>query len=84
VNGWPAPSVIVLASGRGERGHPVGFCPAFDEALANLSVNQGAARIITAQAAIELIVTNAGCVTDIDTLADLERVRDWMTRAKTR
>jgi molybdenum cofactor cytidylyltransferase len=58
-----------------QRGHPVGFGRAYYAQLADLSGNQGAARVITAQAAIKLIVTDIGCVTDIDTLADLEQAQ---------
>jgi molybdenum cofactor cytidylyltransferase len=56
----------------GQRGHPVGFSAKYVSELSNLEGNRGAAQVINAQAAIELIVSDMGCVMDIDTLQDLE------------
>ena len=58
----------------GVRGHPVGFSAACRVDLESLKGNQGAAPVLIAWAAIELVVTDAGVVTDIDTLDDLKRV----------
>ncbi len=58
----------------GQYGHPVGFGTACRDALLYLTGNQGAALVLRAWGAIELVVTDAGVVTDIDTLEDLERV----------
>lgn len=55
-----------------QRGHPVGFGRTYAEKLANLKGNKGAAQLIIAELATELIVNDVGCVTDIDTLQDLE------------
>lgn len=63
-------AVVPVHAGR--RGHPVAFGAACGDALAVLEGNQGAARILSGRAAIELIVDDVGCVTDIDTVADLE------------
>ena len=61
----------------GQRGHPVGFSAACGAELAVLEGNQGAVHVLRAHHAIELIVDDIGCVTDIDTveaLAAAERV----------
>ncbi len=60
---------------QGERGHPVGFAASSGSELQNLKGNKGAAGILAARAAIELIVNDAGCVMDIDTLEQLEAAR---------
>lgn len=59
----------------GQRGHPVRFAPACGDALTHLQGNQGAAPVVSARVASKLIVSDAGCVLDIDTVADLERAR---------
>jgi molybdenum cofactor cytidylyltransferase len=66
---------VVVPVHQGSRGHPVGFAQGCREALLNLQGNQGAARIANAQAAIELIVDDAGITQDVDTVEDLERLR---------
>jgi molybdenum cofactor cytidylyltransferase len=71
-------SSLVYPMLAGQRGHPVGFGRAYAEQLANLKGNKGAAQLINAGAATELIVTDVGCVTDIDTLQDLEKARQLL------
>jgi molybdenum cofactor cytidylyltransferase len=68
-------SSLVYPMFAGQRGHPVGFGRTYAAQLADLKGNKGAAQLIIAQAAIELIVTDVGCVTDIDTLQDLKRAQ---------
>jgi molybdenum cofactor cytidylyltransferase len=63
---------LVYPKFQGQRGHPVGFSRIYAAQLENLQGNKGAAQLIVAQAATELIVNDVGCVTDIDTLEDLE------------
>lgn len=63
----------VVPTYRGQRGHPVGFSGACAVQLLALSGRQGAARVLAAHGALELAVNDVGCVTDIDTLADLQR-----------
>lgn len=58
-----------------QRGHPVRFAATCGDVLAVLEGNQGAAPVVAAQAAIKIIVTDPGCVMDIDTLDDLRRAR---------
>lgn len=62
---------VVVPVYQGQRGHPVGFQASCREALLNLRGEKGAARVVIARAAIELIVNDVGCVFDIDTVADL-------------
>lgn len=63
---------VVVPVVQGRRGHPVGFSAACGPALRALAGPQGAAVVIRAHAAFLLAVDDIGCVTDIDTLADLE------------
>ena len=60
---------------QGQRGHPVGFAAASGSELQNLKGNRGAAGILSAQSAIELIVSDAGCAMDVDTLEQLVAAR---------
>ena len=62
---------VVIPVCGGRRGHPVGFAAACGPDLAILEGNEGAARIVRSRIAMELIVSDAGTVTDIDTVADL-------------
>lgn len=65
----------------GQRGHPVRFAASCGDALASLKGNQGAAPVVSAREAIKMIVSDPGCVLDIDTVADLERARvAWENR----
>lgn len=69
---------VVLPTFEGRRGHPVGFSGGCRDALLALKGHQGATRIVAAQAAMALTVHDAGAVTDIDTLADLERAAQML------
>lgn len=64
----------VFPTFEGQRGHPVGFSVQCRAGLESLKGNQGAAPVLAAYHAIELVVSDAGAVTDIDTLDDLNRV----------
>lgn len=75
-----ADHAAVLPMYEGQRGHPVGFSAACRSELESLKGNQGAALVLIAHAAIELVVTDAGSVTDIDTVDDLNRVAQQMAR----
>ena len=57
----------------GQRGHPVRFAARFGPALMALTGDQGAAGIARAAGVTEWVVGDAGCVTDIDTMQDLQR-----------
>ncbi len=60
----------------GQRGHPVGFGAQAGARLMNLQGNQGAAPVFIEYFATKIIVKDVGCVMDIDTLAQLQAVRD--------
>jgi molybdenum cofactor cytidylyltransferase len=74
-------SSLVYPMFEGQRGHPVGFGPTYASQLTNLKGNKGAAQLIIAGAATELIVNDVGCMTDIDTLQDLERAQKLLAGA---
>jgi molybdenum cofactor cytidylyltransferase len=62
---------------RGQRGHPVGFARRCRDALLALEGNQGAAPVLRAQRAINMVanvvVDDVGIVIDIDTIDALAR-----------
>lgn len=66
---------VVVPVFEGQRGHPVRFAPVCGAALAALQGPQGAAAVINGFRSLRCPVTDRGCVTDIDTLADLEQAR---------
>ena len=66
---------VVMPVCNGQRGHPVGFSAVCRDSLLGLTGNQGAARVIKSCKAIEIIVSDIGCVTDVDTVQDLERAQ---------
>lgn len=72
----PMDAAVLVPTYAGQRGHPVRFAAECGDALVNLKGNRGAALVVAAQAAIEIIVNDPGCVQDIDTVADLQRARD--------
>lgn len=65
-----APLVVPLY--RGQRGHPVGFAAAMGAALAGLRGDRGAAGLLQGRRVSQLVTGDIGCITDIDTLADLQ------------
>jgi molybdenum cofactor cytidylyltransferase len=64
----------VFPTFEGRRGHPVGFSAQCRAGLESFKGNQGATPVLADYHAIELVVNDAGAVTDIDTLDDLNRV----------
>ncbi|MGH6627185.1 MAG: nucleotidyltransferase family protein [Burkholderiaceae bacterium] len=64
---------VVLPVCLGQRGHPVAFGAPCREELLSLKGDRGAAQVVRSHVAIELIVSDVGCITDIDTLEDLQR-----------
>lgn len=64
---------VVVPTFEGQRGHPVGFASVCRDALRVLQGNRGAALVVQAYGATELIVDDMGTVTDIDTVQDLQR-----------
>ncbi|MCY7309018.1 MAG: nucleotidyltransferase family protein [Rhodoferax sp.] len=71
---------IVLPRYRGERGHPVGFSAACGPALMALRGDKGAAGLLRERGVHDLVLRDAGCFTDIDTVDDLERARQLLAR----
>ncbi|MBC7917177.1 MAG: NTP transferase domain-containing protein [Rhodoferax sp.] len=72
---------VLVPMFEGQRGHPVRFAASCGDALADLQGNQGAAPVVSARAAIKMVVNDAGCVMDIDTVTDLERARQFLRSA---
>lgn len=70
---------VVVPAYQGERGHPVGFGPECRAALLALTGAQGAAPVVRERMAAGrgclLALDDAGIVTDVDTVADLERLQ---------
>jgi molybdenum cofactor cytidylyltransferase len=62
----------------GQRGHPVRFASVCGAALAELTGGNGAASVLARFQVQRCQVADPGCVTDIDTLADLVRARILM------
>ena len=65
---------VVIPTYLGQRGHPVGFSARCCESLLSLSGDQGAASVVKMFGAIEIPLDDIGIVSDIDTVADLQRV----------
>lgn len=73
--------VVVPRTG-GERGHPVGFAHVCGAALAALTGDRGAARVVEEHGAWVLDVDDPGCCLDVDTPERLEAARRlWRERA---
>lgn len=70
----PGVALAVGVRHNGQPGHPVGFSAPVAPWLLNLQQKQGAALIKKQFLASEIEVTDAGCVTDVDTLQDLQRL----------
>ena len=73
--GRAKPYQVVIPVFNGQRGHPVGFSAACRDSLLKLQGNKGAALVVNAYKAIEIIVNDIGCVTDVDTVQDLQRAQ---------
>ena len=65
---------VVIPVFNGQRGHPVGFSPRCRDALLRLTGDTGASSVVKLFTHLEISVDDAGVVSDIDTLADLERL----------
>ncbi|HEX7438582.1 MAG TPA: nucleotidyltransferase family protein [Caldimonas sp.] len=66
---------VVYAQYKGRRGHPVGFAAELYSELSALSGDEGARRLVARYPAFGLEVEDAGVLVDVDTAADLERLR---------
>ena len=65
----------VIPTYNGQRGHPVGVGVRYISELLSCKENKGFSDVDIDKFAIKLIVNDVGCVTDIDTLQDLERAQ---------
>lgn len=74
----PMSAAVLVPEFEGQRGHPVRFDRLCGDALTVLEGNRGAAPVVIAQAAMKLIVTDAGCVMDIDTTDDLQHALAYL------
>ena len=63
---------VVAPLYKGQRGHPVGFAANCLADLLKLQGPTGAASVLRSHRVHELPVNDIGCVTDIDTVADLQ------------
>ena len=66
---------VVYAQHRGRRGHPVGFAAELYSELVALQGDEGARRLVARYPAHGVDVDDAGVLVDIDTPADLDRLR---------
>ena len=66
---------VAYAQYRGRRGHPVGFSAELYSELATLSGDEGARRLVARYPAHGVEVDDPGVLVDVDTEADLEKVR---------
>jgi molybdenum cofactor cytidylyltransferase len=66
---------VAYAQHRGRRGHPVGFGAELYSELVTLSGDEGARRLVARYPAHGIELEDPGVLVDVDTEADLERVR---------
>lgn len=75
---------VVLPTYQGVQGHPVAFAADCVDALLELSGAQGAAQVVRTQReanrVLQLELDDAGLVTDIDSLHDLARAEQLLSR----
>lgn len=66
---------VAYAQHRGRRGHPVGFGAELYSELVTLSGDEGARRLVARYPAHGIELDDPGVLVDVDTEADLERLR---------
>ena len=67
---------VVYAQYKGRRGHPVGFSAELYSELIVLTGDEGARRLVARYPAFGVDVDDPGVLEDVDTEADLERLRN--------
>ena len=72
---------VAYAQYKGRRGHPVGFGAELYSELVTLSGDEGARRLIARYPAHGVDVEDGGVLLDVDTRADLERLRQMQSAA---
>ena len=70
-----ASHAVAFAQYKGRRGHPVGFSGELYSELVALTGDEGARRVSARYPAFAVNVDDPGVLVDVDTLADLDRVR---------
>jgi molybdenum cofactor cytidylyltransferase len=75
---------VVVPQYQGQRGHPVRFAAACADALMVLHGSRGAAAVMEQFVSMVWPTHDAGCITDIDTQADLERARALISASEHR
>jgi len=66
---------VVYAQYKGRRGHPVGFSAELYAELVSLSGDEGARRLVARYPATGIELDDPGVLIDVDTEADLDRMR---------
>ena len=69
---------VAYAQHKGRRGHPVGFSSELFSELSALRGDEGARRLVARYAAFGVDVDDPGVLVDVDTQADLDRVRETL------
>jgi len=74
---------VVYAQYKGRRGHPVAFSAELYSELVTLKGDEGARRLVARYPALGLDVDDPGVLVDVDTVADLDRLRRSGVKAST-
>lgn len=74
---------VAYAQHQGQRGHPVGFNAELYSELMALQGDEGARRLVSRYPAHAVEVDDPGVLVDVDTVADLQRVRALRASAAT-
>lgn len=72
--------LVVWAQHRGQRGHPVGFSAELYSDLIQLSGDDGARRVVARYPSHGLELPDQGVLMDVDTAADLARLRGGLAQ----
>lgn len=75
---------VAFAQHRGRRGHPVGFSAELYSELVRLAGDDGARRIMARYPAHGVELDDPGVLLDVDTVADLEALRQRLLQPKAR
>ena len=75
---------VVVPVVQTRRGHPVGFSARCGDALAALSGDEGARRVVARFGATLLEVDDEGCIADVDTLDTLVQAEALLARRRVR
>ncbi len=73
---------VAFAQHRGRRGHPVGFSAELYSELVRLTGDDGARRVMARYPAQGVELDDAGVLLDVDTVADLDALRERLQQAK--